>query len=156
MMTVYVPDVGDGLAAGIRMLDNTRVQVDCGSQHDAEVALYKGLYRIEPEVFFLSHFHLDHYNGLLEHHDRWPRSTIRQAFFPRIPVFPQRGTFLRCMLAMVHWLMGDTSGSMAAYSPQMPKPIYTMISSSLSRPCFCPAAISGHSQWILSLLSFPP
>lgn len=39
---------------------------------------------------------------------------LRQAFYPRIPVFKQRETFLRCMLAMNHWLMGDTSGSMAA------------------------------------------
>jgi hypothetical protein len=116
MMTVYVPDVGDGLAAGIRTLDDTRVQIDCGSQHNAEAALHKGLHRIDPGAFFLSHFHADHYNGLVlpNHRRPWPLPTIEQAFYPRIPVFRQRETFLRSMLAMAHWLMGDTSGSMAA------------------------------------------
>jgi len=116
MMSVYVPDVGDGLAAGIRTLDGTSIQIDCGSQHDKEAAFHKGLCRIEPEVFFLSHFHADHYNGLLHaNHPRpWSWPAIQQVFYPRIPVFRERTTFLRCMLAMDHWLMGDTSGSMAA------------------------------------------
>ena len=116
MMTVYVPDVGDGLAAGIRTLEGSRVQIDCGSQNQAEAALEKGLHRIDPSAFFLSHFHADHYNGLLQRNRRRPRSwpTIRQAFYPRIPEFRQRETFLLYMLAMDHWVMGDTSGSMAA------------------------------------------
>lgn len=116
MISVYVPDVGDGLAAGIRTLDGTRIQIDCGSQHDEEAAFHKGLLRIDPEVFFLSHFHADHYNGLLHANPPrpWPRLVIRQAFYPRIPAFRDRTTFLRCMLAMNHLLLGDTSGSMAA------------------------------------------
>lgn len=116
MLTVYVPDVGDGLAAGVRTIDGTRVEIDCGSQNDPKAALHKGLFLIDPDVFFLSHYHLDHYNGLMQpnHLGPWPRPTIRQVYYPRIPVFRQRETFLRCMLAMAHWLVGDTSGSMAA------------------------------------------
>jgi hypothetical protein len=115
-MTIYVPDVGDGLAAGVRTIDGTPIEIDCGSQNEAEAARHKGLHRIDPNVFFLSHFHLDHYNGLVQPNSRrpWPWPTIRQAYYPRIPVFPERETFLRCMLAMAHWLLGDTSGSMAA------------------------------------------
>lgn len=116
MSTVYIPDVGDGLAAGIRALDDTRIQIDCGSQRDPEAALHKGLYRINPDAFFLSHFHLDHYNGLLQpnHRPRWSWPAIQQAFYPRLPVFRERERFLRCMLAMDRWLMGDGSGSVAA------------------------------------------
>ena len=55
-MTVYVPDVGDGLAAGISTIDHTSIEIDCGSQNDAEIAFHKGLYSIRPHVFFLSHF----------------------------------------------------------------------------------------------------
>ena len=116
MITVYVPDIGDGLAAGIRTIGGTSIQVDCGSQDEPEAALHKGLYRILPDAFFLSHFHLDHYNGLLCHNHRSYQTyfAVREAFYPRLPEFSQRETFLFDMLAMAHWMMGDSSGSMAA------------------------------------------
>ncbi len=40
LMSVYVPDVGDGLAAGIRTLDGTRIEIDCGSQHEEAAAFH--------------------------------------------------------------------------------------------------------------------
>lgn len=115
-MTIYVPDVGDGLAMGIRTLDGTHIQIDCGSQQSAELALSKGLHRIVPHAFFLSHFHTDHYNGLLAHINQCSSRflEIEEVFYPRIPEFQQRETFLQYMFAMAHRVMGDTSGSMAA------------------------------------------
>lgn len=116
MIRVYVPYVGDGLAAGICTINGTRIQIDCGSMQNAELAFYGGLVRIYPEVFFLSHFHADHYNGLLyainskQHY----RFRIRQVFFPRIPQFRDRRKFVLYMLAMNHYILGDTTGSMAA------------------------------------------
>ncbi|HOX38423.1 MAG TPA: hypothetical protein PL033_10590 [Candidatus Brocadiia bacterium] len=114
MMLVYIPDVGDGLAAGISTIDGTKIQIDCGSQQEANVAFIKGIYRISPHSFFLSHFHLDHYNGLFCHNQHMERLAIREAFYPRIPKFEQRDKFLRCVMAMNHRLMGDMSGSTVA------------------------------------------
>jgi len=116
MITAYVPDVGDGLAAGIRTLALCDMQIDCGSQNKPEAAFVKGLRRIDPDVFLLSHFHVDHYNGLFQWWRFRPLSfpRIEKVYFPRLPKFPQRENFLQCILAMNHWLMGDTTGSMEA------------------------------------------
>lgn len=115
MIRVNVPAVGDGLAAGIRIIDNCAILIDCGSQQRPDAAFKKGLYRIDPDVFILSHFHVDHYNGLLQwrHFHQRPKK-IKQAFFPRIPEFRQNETFLKYISAMNHWVMGDTTGNMEA------------------------------------------
>ena len=120
MISVYVPDVGDGLALGLWTIGHEKIQIDCGSQQNPDAALMKGLRHIYPDVFVLSHFHSDHYNGLLQwdprHHDFNP--LIETVYFPRVPVFPERmelrREFVMCMLAMQHWVMGDTTGNMEA------------------------------------------
>jgi hypothetical protein len=116
MISIYVPDVGDGLAAGVRTVGNQRIQIDCGSQQSSSEAFEKGLCRINPSFFFLSHFHVDHYNGLFEWDRRtpWCCPRIEQAFFPRLPEFENRPRFLKCMLAMAHRVLGDTTGSQEA------------------------------------------
>ena len=116
MITAYVPDVGDGLAAGMRTLALHDIQIDCGSQQMPEAAFEKGLLRIDPDTFFLSHFHADHYNGLFKCMRFRPLScpSVEQVYFPRVPRFPHREDFLRCLLAMNHRLMGDTTGGMEA------------------------------------------
>ncbi len=118
MITVYVPDIGDGLAAGIRTLAGCAIQIDCGSQQHPEKAFHKGLRRINPDVFFLSHFHVDHYNGLFEL-DRFSshpstKTSIEEVYFPRVPKFSQRDSFLKCMFAMNRRVMGDITGSIEA------------------------------------------
>ena len=65
---IHVADVGDGLCMAISTLSGSVVQIDIGGK-DYNVA-FDGLQRIlkhfgNLDVFVLSHFHIDHYNGLL-------------------------------------------------------------------------------------------
>lgn len=140
MLTVYVPDIGDGLAAGIRTIAGCAIQIDCGSQQHPRVAFGKGLYRINPDVFILSHFHLDHYNGLFESDGFLPHrsytASIQEVYFPRMPKFPQRESFLLSMLAMNRRVLGDATGSMEA-------DFLRVISQLNCRPCFYRALSEG-------------
>jgi hypothetical protein len=113
---VYVADVGDGLAAGMRTLDGTSIEIDCGSQDDAQKAFQRGLARIMPDVLFLSHFHIDHYNGLLIADAVRPRPAlaISKVYYPRLPRFQQREQFLLRLLAMNRWVIGNNTGSPTA------------------------------------------
>lgn len=75
MKAVYMADVGDGLCLSIKTIFGNFIQIDCGSLSQgkiqgAKTAAYglKRIYNnfnISPEIFILSHFHIDHYNGLL-------------------------------------------------------------------------------------------
>lgn len=107
MNEFFIPDVGDGLAAGIYTTSGQSIEVDCGSQQAPEKS-FEALTRIFPRTFFLSHFHTDHYNGLFR---AGPHFGIRQVFFPRLPIFQDRKEFLNCLLAMANRLFGDISGS---------------------------------------------
>lgn len=116
MISIYLPDVGDGLTAGIRTISNQNIQIDCGSQQYPRIAFEKGLSRIDPDIFILSHFHTDHYNGLFQAPPRkslfFRFPTIKQVFFPRMPEFKQKKKLMKCLLAMNKRVLGDTTGSM--------------------------------------------
>ena len=113
MIAYYLPDIGDGLAAAIKLLDGTDLQVDCGSQQYPKQAYRKSICRINPDIFILSHFHLDHYNGLLFYEKCRPFShpNIKQVFFPKIPRKGETCKLLKCMFLMHIRVMGDLSGS---------------------------------------------
>jgi hypothetical protein len=116
MIVTYLADVGDGLAGVIITLSGKVIQIDCGTQQDPRLALTKGLIRIHPDVFLLSHFHVDHYNGFFAWRSipRHPFATIDQVYFPRIPEFPSRERFVCCLFAISQRVMGDITGSMEA------------------------------------------
>ncbi len=115
MITAYVPDVGDGLVVGFVTLADLRVQIDCGSSRTPELAAEKGLASINPEVFFLSHFHTDHYNGLFPRGRHRPRrQRIEQVYFPRVPEFAEKREFMLCLLSVANRTFGHVTGSMEA------------------------------------------
>ena len=81
---LHIADVGDGLCMLVN--HNRRLlQVDCGTvnQRRAKKAA-QNMEDWQPTVFVLSHFRLDHYNGLtaLEH-----RVCLRLAHYPGFPSF---------------------------------------------------------------------
>ena len=115
MLSVLMSDVGDGMAVGIRTLSGKSIQIDCGSQQDDLPELTLSLKKIDPDVFILSHFHSDHYNGLLgidPNIHKTPFLSIEKVFIPRIPEFDDRPHFLQCFLAMCYRVLGGNSGSM--------------------------------------------
>jgi len=68
MRHIYVADVNDGFCAAIHTIFGDVIQIDCGGQKYE--AAFNGLKRILNhfsglDIFILSHFHIDHYNGLL-------------------------------------------------------------------------------------------
>lgn len=118
MISLYVSDVGDGLAAGIRLVSGKRIQVDCGSQQHRDRAS-RVLHDIRPDIFILSHFHSDHYNGVSSHVDHFSshHQSIKKVYIPRIPNFEDkslRRRFSRALFATNLRVLGHGTGSMEA------------------------------------------
>ena len=106
MRSVYVADVGDGLCMALHTISNKVVQIDCGGQ-SSRIA-FQGLNNIlsrflRIDYFILSHFHIDHYNGLLYASTYHPKNLSFRAkavYYPRIPEFTEKRRFLHCLFAM--------------------------------------------------------
>lgn len=119
MRGIYVADVGDGLCMAIQTIFGEVIQIDCGGQDGSSVAL-NGLKRIfnhfhTPDVFILSHFHIDHYNGLLYAPINCcglPFFRIRRVYYPRIPEFREKEKFLCCLFAINMRVFGSETGVM--------------------------------------------
>lgn len=107
MLYLFVADVGDGLAAGIRTVCGSRIQIDCGSQQGPDACRH-ATERFYPKAFILSHFHADHYNGLFQVESR--SLSISEVFLPRLPQFDDREEFLYATFAMARRTLGDISG----------------------------------------------
>jgi ribonuclease BN (tRNA processing enzyme) len=116
---MYVADVGDGLCMALRSSFGETIQIDCGSQQGSHVALH-GLMKFynhfsSPDIFMLSHFHLDHYNGLMLASSMgyfpipWE---IKEVYYPKIPKFRERDEFTLCLFTMNLRVFGSETGIM--------------------------------------------
>lgn len=111
MRTVFVPDVGHGLAAKFISIDDDIIQIDCGHKHDGDLAYQRGLRRLPPDVLFLSHFHIDHYSGLRAAPHTSQR--IEQVYIPIVPETPERRRLLEATLALDQRAWGPRTGSLS-------------------------------------------
>ena len=118
MRAVYVADVEDGLCMAIRTLFGETIQIDCGSRQGTDVAfhgfmqLYDHFY--SPDVFILSHFHVDHYNGLLfaSRHSPPYHWRIKEVYYPRLPEFREKEKFMDYLSAINLRIFGSETGIM--------------------------------------------
>jgi hypothetical protein len=120
MYAIRVISVGDGLCC---LLWPQEAMLDWGSQQGGttasenvarllsrpwEAMMYRGV-----RMFIASHYHTDHYNGLvMAHRGPWaPLFDVREVYGPGIPEFPRRETFLRAYFALNDYVLGNSSGS---------------------------------------------
>ena len=122
MREIYMADVGDGLCLSIRTISGDLIQIDCGSNQGSKIAL-AGLEKIydysnTPDIFILSHFHIDHYNGLLfisnnkHRYKYFLPFKIREVYFPKIPEFRQKREFMEALFAINLLIFGSETGLM--------------------------------------------
>ena len=96
MTEIRVADVSNGSCVSL-VSDANNLQIDCGKANSPTSTnafqAWEGFTSYpnhSTESFLLSHFHLDHYNGLAygAHKDKRRLFSISRAYFPRIPDFP--------------------------------------------------------------------
>ncbi len=120
MRQIYIANVGDGLCISLDTISDKIIQVDCGSQDGSEIA-FEGWLRCNQffmrlgNVFILSHFHIDHYNGLLyasyinRSHNH---SEIKEVYYPGLPEFTEKKDFMYSLFAMNLRSFGSETGIM--------------------------------------------
>lgn len=96
MTEIKVADVSNGSCVSL-VSDENNIQIDCGKANTPTSTnafqAWEGFTSYpnhSTESFLLSHFHLDHYNGLAygAYKDKRRLFSISHAYFPRIPDFP--------------------------------------------------------------------
>jgi ribonuclease BN (tRNA processing enzyme) len=117
MRTVRVADVGDGLCIYLSTIWDEIIQIDWGgSTAKRAVAAFRD--SLPPDVFILSHFHVDHYNGLLmtsldaNYTDRPRQFDIKEVYYPGIPEFRDNVKLLDAFLTINFKVFGNETGLM--------------------------------------------
>jgi hypothetical protein len=112
-------DVGDGLCLTLSTFFKKQVQIDCGGENCAKAlqGLNSTFARFSDlNVFVLTHFHIDHYRGLL-YYSNSPeprrRFGISEVYYPRIPDFPEREEFFRALFTINLEVFGNETGIMS-------------------------------------------
>lgn len=120
MFALFLADVNDGLCMAIETANFKTVLIDCGSMKGGKIA-FLGLNKIlnnfySPHAFILSHFHIDHYNGILyaslNPGDLPYPLQINEVYYPRIPEFKEKEKFLCYLMAINLRVFGSETGVM--------------------------------------------
>lgn len=116
MRNLYMADVGDGQNIGMKSLFGQNIQIDCGGGSRREAL--DGFKRIikdlgKPNTFILSHFHIDHYYGLLEwaKKHRYKKLNIEKVYYPVIPKPDTMKNLFERQMALNSFVYGDRTGS---------------------------------------------
>ena len=126
--TIAMMAVGDGQCIGLMndidpWWENSLI--DCGSDNPETKAIsalrglslkasyYNGGF---PSSFVLSHYHADHYNGLvsasekLEFQQSWRH--LEKVYTPGLPIIPDRVNYYTALFSLNQYILGSRSGSM--------------------------------------------
>lgn len=118
MKSLYIADVGDGLCMRLDTHFNRRILIDCGSGQGGKRA-FDGFSRIfhycsyyrnhfeNPDIFILSHFHSDHYNGIFNMKEK--SINLKDLYYPGIPEFKKKSELMMAFLCMSARVLGNDS-----------------------------------------------
>ncbi len=111
---IHLANVGDGLSLSLYDHPGAAVHVDVGGSSPARA--WQGFGRaVSPASLVLSHFHLDHYVGLLQPLGSGERPLdVRNVYFPRLPEFAQREDFAVALYSTLTRVFGSATGSIEA------------------------------------------
>jgi ribonuclease BN (tRNA processing enzyme) len=94
MKKLLLNDVGDGLYLLIKNNRNYDLTVDFGGDN------IKQNYIGFVDSFLLTHFHVDHYNGIIDSGNYYSHWYLEKFYHPNMPIFQQRKIFFMCLLAI--------------------------------------------------------
>lgn len=119
MHTIFLADVGDGLCCALEDEFYEGIQVDWGSQQPVRrtISAWDRLDKVHvaadsfPVAFVLSHYHADHYNGLVSasldprYAGAW--RSLTSAYGPGLPDIPHRNEFYFALFAVNRYTLGS-------------------------------------------------
>jgi hypothetical protein len=119
-------DIGDGACIRIAARRDATLWIDCGSSSGGSYAARRWLNYLHNSRYYgrnqatslcLTHFHDDHYNGLLAaaYDKTFPRlAKISELVWPRLPAIPETTALVRALYALAVTRIGGLNGVMDA------------------------------------------
>lgn len=111
-MNIRVFDVGDGCHVQVGYRHWNRLIIDFGSQQRSNLTAIGRAHPFCREFdFVVSHYHSDHYNGLLNLKD--DSLEIEHLYYPFIPLCPQKQSLEKIIYFLEYITLGSITGSPA-------------------------------------------